>query len=96
MAFFKKLSLRLQLLLVVSGVVLAGFAITLSVLATRMTRMQQTVAMEYVEALTDQYSRQAMTPLNAAISITDSIIKTYETMVLSGNTDRETANAMMR
>ncbi len=96
MAFFKTLSLRLQLLLVVSGVVLAGFAITLSVLATRMTSMQQAVAMEYVEALTDKYSRQAMAPLNVAISVTDSMAKSYEAMVLTGNTNRETANAMMR
>ena len=96
MAFFKKLSLRTQLVLLVSGVVLASFAITLWILAHRMSQMQQEVALEYVEELTGRYSRQAMTPLNHAINVTNMMAKTYEAMVLSGNTSRDTANAMMR
>lgn len=96
MAFFKKLSLRAQLLLVVSGVVLAGFAITLAVMAQRMTQLQEELALEYVEELTARYSRQAMTPLNHAINVTNMMAKTYEAMVISGHADRETANAMMR
>ena len=96
MAFFKKLSLRGQLLLVVSGVVLAGFAITLGVLAHRMTQAQQETAWHHVQELTGRYSAQAMAPLNDAIGITHSMAKTYEAMILSGNTQRDTANAMMR
>ena len=96
MAFFKKLSLRGQLLLLVCGVVIAGFAVTLGVLSQRMTQIQKAVALEYVEELTNRYSRQAMTPLNHAINVTNIMAKTYEAMVLAGNTDRATANAMMR
>ena len=96
MALLKKLSLRSQLLLMVCGVVLAGFAITLSVLAQRMTQMQEKLALDYVQELTSRYSRQAMTPLNHAINVTNMMAKTYEAMVMSGNANRETANAMMR
>ena len=96
MDFFKKQSLRTQLLLVVCGVVVAGFAVTLSVLANRMTQAQQNSALQYVEALTDRYSGEALATLNQAITVTNMMAKTYEAMVINGNTDRETANAMMR
>ena len=96
MAFFKKLSLRTQLLLVVCGVVLAGFAVTLAVMAQRTAKMQEDLALQYVQELTSRYSRQAMAPLNNAINVTNVMAKTYEAMVISGTADRETANAMMR
>ena len=96
MEFLKKQSLRTQLLLVVCGVVVAGFAITLSVIANRMTKTQQETALQYVEALTSRYSGEAVAALNQAITVTNMMAKTYEAMILNGNTDRETANAMMR
>ena len=96
MALIKKLTLRAQLLLVVSGVVLAGFAITLGVLAARTSSVTENLALNYVEQLTNAYSGQATAPLDQAINVTNMMAKTYEAMVLSGNTDRATANAMMR
>lgn len=80
MDFFKKQSLRTQLLLVVCGVVVAGFAVTLSVLANRMTQAQQNSALQYVEALTDRYSGEALATLNQAITVTNMMAKTYEAM----------------
>lgn len=100
MNFLKRFSLRAQLVLVVSAVVLACFAATLSVLTSltsrQMTELQSSTAQSYVEELATRYSRDALSQLNHAINVTNIMAKTYEAMILSGNTDRETANAMMR
>ena len=100
MNFLKRFSLRIQLVFVVSAVVLACFAATLSMLTSlasrQMTQLQSSTAQDYIKELTTRYSRDALSQLNHAINVTNIMAKTYEAMILSGNTDRETANAMMR
>ncbi len=96
MAFYKKLSLRMQLMLVVSGVVLAGFAITLGLLASRMSTLQQTNTVNYVNEMADKYSRQAAARIDHAIDIAQTMAHTYQAMLNTGTPDREMAKAMIR
>lgn len=69
MALYKKLSLRMQLTLVVAGVVLAGFAITLGLLANRMSSLQEEISVNYVDELAAKYSGQAAARINHSVDI---------------------------
>lgn len=56
---YRKLTLRSQLSLVVSCIVLAGFVLTLSVLTHRAANLQQNTAIKHVEELANKFSSQA-------------------------------------
>lgn len=96
MSFFRKLSLRSQLLLLVVCIVLAGFALTLSVLTHRMTQVQQETALQQVEELAGRYSLLAAEPLQRALETARTMGAAFIAMKETGMADRQTGNAMLR
>ena len=96
MASLKKMSLRAQLMLLVSGVVLASFAITLGVLSNRISDLQQTNAVQYVDELATKFSLQAAARIDHSIDIAQTMAHTYQAMVVNGQANREVAKSMIQ
>lgn len=96
MRFFKRLSLRSKLMLVVVCIILAGFAITLSFLTYRASQVQQATALQYVSESADKYSRQAAVPLEKALNAADNLASALVAMKKTGTPNRELGNTLLR
>lgn len=59
MSFFRQLSLRTQMLAVVACIVLAGFALTLSILTWQAGQMQREAALRYASELAAHVTPQS-------------------------------------
>ncbi|MBQ0132713.1 MAG: hypothetical protein KBT18_11230 [Comamonas sp.] len=92
----KKLSLRNQLLLLVSCIVLAGFTLTLAFLTHRAANLQQATALHHVQEMADKYSKQASAPLLKALDTSGAMANALVAMQQTGHADRTLANQMLR
>ena len=67
MSFFRQLSLRTQMLTVVACIILAGFALTLSILTWQAGQMQRDAALQYAGELAAHNGRAAAVPLQQGL-----------------------------
>ena len=67
MSFFRQLSLRTQMLTVVACIILAGFALTLSILTWQAGQMQREAALQYAGELAAHNGRAAAVPLQQGL-----------------------------
>ncbi len=95
MVFFRKLSLRSQMLLVVICIVLTGFTLTLSFLTHRASQIQQKTAMLYVGEMAADYGAQAAIPLQQALEAARTLASALASMAANGHANREVANDML-
>lgn len=93
---YQKLTLRSQLLLVVSCIVLAGFVLTVSVITHRAANLQQNTALKHVEEMADKYSRQAALPIVEALETSRTLANTLAVLQQSGYASREVATHIMK
>ena len=93
---YRKLTLRSQLSLVVSCIVLAGFVLTLSVLTHRAANLQQNTAIKHVEELANKFSSQASALVLDALETSNTMANAMLAMQHTGHADRELVTRMMR
>ncbi len=91
-----RLTLRAQLLLLVTGVVLAGFAITVFTLTRQAGQLQQQTAMLYAEELASRNAAQIGMELNATMTTARTLAYSLAGLKASGQADRSQAEALIR
>ena len=96
MSFFRQLSLRTQMLTVVACIILAGFALTLSILTWQAGQMQRDAALQYAGELAAHNGRAAAVPLQQGLEAARTLAAAMVALKASGHADRQTANAILR
>ena len=96
MSFFRRLSLRSQLLSLVVCIVLAGFALTLSFMTYRASQIQQATALRYVNQLAAAQGGTAIVPLEQATETARTLASTLGTLKTLGQTDRQAVHRILR
>ncbi|MBS7350228.1 MAG: PDC sensor domain-containing protein, partial [Comamonas sp.] len=96
MQSFRQLSLRNQMLMVVVGIVLLGFALTLFFFSQRASQIQRNTAILYVQEMAADHGAQAAIPLQGALEAARTLAAAVGSMQASGYASRQTANAMLR
>ena len=96
MSFFRQLSLRTQMLTVVACIILAGFALTLSILTWQAGQMQREAALQYAGELAAHNGRAAAVPLQQGLEAARTLAAAMVALKASGHADRQTANAILR
>ena len=96
MSFFRQLSLRTQMLTVVACIILAGFALTLSILTWQAGQMQREAALQYAGELAAHNGRAAAVPLQQGLEAARTLAAAMVALKASGHADRETASAILR
>ncbi|WP_170168390.1 methyl-accepting chemotaxis protein [Pseudorhodoferax soli] len=88
--------LRTKLLLLVGGVVLLGFAITVTVLARQAGDLQRSTALHYAEELAARNAAQVEAELDAAMLASRTLAYALGGLQASGRADRTAADAQLR
>ena len=96
MAFFRTLSLRSQLMVLVAGIVLAGFAVTVAFLTYRAAQLQQATALGQVQEMAAKYGHQAAQPLNQALETANALASAMVSIQKTGHADRGLVTTMLR
>ncbi len=96
MSFFRQLSLRTQMLTVVACIILAGFALTLSILTWQAGQMQREAALQYAGELAAHSGRDAAVPLQQGLEAARTLAAAMVALKASGHADRQTANTILR
>lgn len=96
MSFFRQLSLRTQMLAVVACIVLAGFALTLSILTWQAGQMQREAALRYASELAAHSARNAAVPLQQGLEAARTLAATLGALKTSGNANRQAGHAILR
>ena len=96
MRFFRSLSLRQQLLLFVCAIVLAGFALTLSLFTRQAARYQQATALQYASELAGRQGQLAADRLQQALESARSLSASLAALRSAGQPSRKVADAIVR
>ncbi|CAM5780482.1 methyl-accepting chemotaxis protein [Castellaniella caeni] len=96
-ALFRRLTLRQQLMLIVACIVIAGFAITLTVFTRQAAHFQLESATRYGTELARREGADATAPLRQAIETGRTLAAALQTLSASGGTaTRAQATALLR
>ncbi len=90
------LSLRTKLLLMVVGVVLAGFAATVVSLTRQAGQLQEKTALMYAEELATRNAAQIGAELNATMTAARTLAQSLAGLKASGRADRAQADALLK
>ncbi|WP_432241098.1 methyl-accepting chemotaxis protein [Herbaspirillum robiniae] len=90
------MSLRTRMLMIVVGVVLLGFAITISVLTHRAGAFQRDVAQKYAEQLARHEADTVSRQMNDALGAARTMAQSLQGMKAAGLASRATADEMMK
>lgn len=96
MAFFRKLTLRSQLLLVVACIVIAGFALTVSILSNRAAQYQLSASMSYATELAQRRGANATALLRQALETARTLAASLSALSATGHADRNNGDAILR
>lgn len=88
MHFFRSLSLRAQLMLVVIVIVLAGFALTLTVLTRQAAQLQEGTALDYAQEVASRDGNAAATRLRQALETAHTLADALQGLQQSGHANR--------
>jgi len=91
-----KLSLRARMLLIVTGVVVLGFAATIAVLTYRAGVFQRDLAYRYTEQLAEHEAASLSQQMDVAMDNARALAHALAGMKAAGNASREAADAMMQ
>jgi methyl-accepting chemotaxis protein len=91
-----KMSLRARMLLIVVGVVLIGFALTISVLTYRASISQRIVAQQYAEQLSKHEGIVVAEHMNTALDAARTLAQALAGMKAAGVANRTAADEMMK
>lgn len=94
--FLSALSLRTKLLLMVVGVVLAGFATTVVSLTRQAGQLQERTALMYAEELATRNAAQIAAELNATMTVARTLAQSLAGLKAGGQMDRAQATALLR
>ncbi|WP_159590455.1 methyl-accepting chemotaxis protein [Hydrogenophaga sp. BPS33] len=95
-ATLSRLSLRTQLLLLVVGVVLLGFAVTVVSLTRQAGNLQENTALLYAEELAARNGAQVGAELNATMTAARTLAQALGGLKSTGQADRIEADALIR
>ncbi|WP_137919854.1 methyl-accepting chemotaxis protein [Hydrogenophaga sp. 2FB] len=90
------MSLRTQLLLLVVGVVLLGFAVTVVSLTRQAGQLQENTALMYAEELATRNAAQVGAELNATMTAARTLAQALAGLKSTGQADRIEADALIR
>src|SRR6218665_3814333 len=90
------LRLRTRLLLLVGGVVLLGFAITVAVLTRQAASLQRSTALNYAEELSARNAAQVQAELDQAMLAARTLGQALGGLQASGRADRTVADALVK
>lgn len=96
MAFFHKLSLRNQLLLVVACIVVAGFTLTVSILSRQAAQYQFSTSMSYATELAQRSGSDATAIMRQALETARSMAASMVALSDSGHAKRSDGDAILR
>ena len=96
MHFFRSLSLRAQLMLVVIVIVLAGFALTLTVLTRQAAQLQEGTALDYAQEVASRDGNAAATRLRQALETARTLADALQGLQQSGHATRAQGDQMLR
>ncbi|MBP6020016.1 MAG: hypothetical protein KA735_11030 [Burkholderiaceae bacterium] len=96
MAFFHKLSLRNQLLLVVACIVIAGFALTVSILSRQAAQYQLSTSMNYATELAQRRGSDATALLRQALETARTLAASLSALSATDQADRSDGDAVLR
>jgi methyl-accepting chemotaxis protein len=94
--FLASLSLRTKLLLMVLGVVLAGFTATVVSLTRQAGQLQEKTALMYAEELAARNAAQIGGELNATMTVARTLAQSLAGLKAAGTLDRAQADALLR
>ena len=90
------MSLRTKLLLLVIGVVLVGFAVTVISLTRQAGQLQESTALLYAEELASRNAAQVESELNATMTAARTLAQALGGLKATGQADRIEADALIR
>ncbi|WP_297396469.1 methyl-accepting chemotaxis protein [Hydrogenophaga sp.] len=90
------MSLRTKLLLLVVGVVLLGFAVTVISLTRQAGQLQESTALMYAEELANRNAAQVASELNATMTAARTLAQALGGLKATGQADRIEADALLR
>ena len=92
----QKMSLRTRLLLLVSFIVLLGFAITLTLLSRQTSTMQQHTALQYTTQLATSEGSKAARNLEQGLDAARTLAQALAGLKTADRADRATADALLK
>ncbi len=91
-----QLTLRGKLIFWVACIVLAGFAITMTVVTAQASKLQQDGALLYTQELANRHASDVRNRLTQAFNTAKTLGDALAELHANGQTDRQAANTMMR
>lgn len=95
MAFFRKLTLRNQLILLVVCIVAAGFALTISMLSRQAAKYQLDTSMSYATELAQSRGDDAADLLRQALETARTLASSLSALSATGHANRNDADAIL-
>ncbi|WP_027995534.1 methyl-accepting chemotaxis protein [Simplicispira psychrophila] len=92
----KKMSLRLRLQLLVTGIVLFGFAITLTLLSRQTSALQHRTALQYTTQLATSEGNKVTRNLEQALDAARTLAQGLSSLKSSGLANRASADALLK